>query len=321
MAVYTDLSDDDLSALLSTYDLGEPLALKGIAEGVENTNFLLETTKGRFILTLFEKRVDVNDLPFFMGVMDVLARAGIPAPAPMPLRTGALIGMVRGKACVIISFLSGLSPRRPTSAHCRAIGEVLARMHDTLAQSALRRPNALSVTTWGSLIRPRLDQAEALRPGLARAVEADLRALESAWPDGLPSSVIHADLFPDNALFVADRLGGVIDFYFACTDACAYDLAVCLNAWCFEPDRSFNLTKGMAMIAGYQRVRKLEPSERAALPLLARGAAMRFFATRLADWTATPSGALVRPKDPLDYADRLDFHRSAGSANDYGLKD
>lgn len=318
MAVYTDLSDDDLDALLAAYDLGRARAFKGIAEGVENSNFLLETDAGRFILTIFEKRVRPEDLPFFMGVMAQLAAAGVPAPQPMPLRAGGLIGQVKSKPCAIVTFLNGLSPRRPSAAQCRAIGEGLARLHAALADFPTQRANALSVTAWADLIAPHTALADSLRPGLSSDIAADLAALKRSWPHALPHGVIHADLFPDNALFLGETLGGVIDFYFACTDALAYDLAICLNAWCFEADRSFNLTKGMALIAGYQSVRQLTSEERAALPILARGAAMRFFATRLADWSAAPPGALVRPKDPLEYADKLAFHRRAESASAYG---
>ena len=318
MAVYTDLSDEDLAAVLAGYDLGAPLALKGIAEGVENSNFYLETEAGRFILTIFEKRVAGADLPFFMGVMERLGRAGFPAPRPMPARDDGFLTDVRGKPAAIVSFLSGVSPKRPSAAQCRAIGESLARMHAALEDFGPGRRNALSVESWGALVRPRLADADALRPGLAESLAGDLDAVEAEWTDQLPRGIIHADLFPDNALFLGNVVGGVIDFYFACEDALAYDLAVCLNAWCFEPRGAFNLTKGMALIAGYEAVRALTDDERHALPMLARGAAMRFLATRLADWKATPAGALVKPKDPLEYADRLEFHRSARSAADYG---
>ncbi|MES1202639.1 MAG: homoserine kinase [Pseudomonadota bacterium] len=317
MAVYTDLTDEELSALLALYDLGRPLSFKGIAEGVENSNFLLETETGRFILTIYEKRVARADLPFFMGLMEHLADRGFPAPRPMHTREGAALSETRGKACAIVTFLNGLSPKKPSVAQCRAAGEALARMHKALEDFSGARGNALGHDAWAPLIAPRLALAEELRPGLRDAVSADLRVV-SAWPRSLPLGVIHADLFPDNMLFMGDRIGGAIDFYFACTDFLAYDLAVCLNSWCFEPRGAFNLTKGKAMIAGYAKVRALTAEERDALPRLARGAALRFFATRLHDWTETPAGALVKPKDPLEYADKLEFHRRAKSAADYG---
>ena len=317
MAVYTDLSEEELETLLAAYDLGAPLSFKGIAEGVENSNFLLDTTAGRFILTIYEKRVARGDLPFFMDLMGALAAAGFPAPQPMRTRAGAVLVEARGKACAIVTFLNGVSPRKPNTAQCRAAGQALARMHATLSDFQGRRANALGPRAWAGLVMQRLALADSLRPGLAASAAADLAAL-AAWPPGLPAGAIHADLFPDNVLFLGDGVNGVIDFYFACTDYLAYDLAICLNAWCFEQRGAFNLTRGQAMIAGYESVRALNAAERAALPVLCRGAAMRFFATRLADWAETPPGALVRPKDPLEYADKLDFHRRAKSAADYG---
>ncbi|GAN00131.1 homoserine kinase [alpha proteobacterium U9-1i] len=318
MAVYTHLSDTELNALLADYDLGEATGFHGIAEGVENTNFALTTTKGRFILTLFEKRVAEADLPFFVGVMARLAERGFPAPQPAPTKAGARITRVKEKPAAIVSFLDGVWPRAPNARHCAVIGEALARMHNALSGFETERRNALGPQGWAPLIEPNLRLADELRPGLAADISADLAHTVSSWPRDLPRGVIHADLFPDNAMFVGERLSGVIDFYFACTDFLAYDLAVCLNAWCFERERDFNFTKGQAMIAAYEKVRPLTNAERDALPLLARGAALRFFATRLADWSATPEGALVKPKDPLEYANKLAFHRTARNVADYG---
>jgi homoserine kinase type II len=318
MAVYTTLSDADLAALLRGYDLGYLVSCEGIAEGVENSNFALVTARGRYILTVFEKRTAEADLPFFMAVMARLAERRFPAPQPVPLRSGGYLTRVHDKPAAIVSFLDGAWPRAPTLAHCAAVGTALARMHVALFGFAPTRANALSVAGWEKLIKPRLTEAEALRPGLARLVESDMTEVRGRWPSTLPKGAIHADLFPDNALFVGDRLTGVIDFYFACTDFLAYDLAVCLNAWCFTEAHEYDLEHGRAMIGAYQAVRPLSDAERAALPTLARGAALRFFATRLADWTETPPGALVQPKDPLEYADKLAFHRSAKGAADYG---
>ncbi|HVY03297.1 MAG TPA: homoserine kinase [Caulobacterales bacterium] len=318
MAVYTDLTDEERDAVMAAYDLGALRAFKGIAEGVSNSNFFMETERGRFILTIFEFRFVEAELPFFMDVMARLAERGFPAPQPLPTRDGALLTRVRGKPAAIVTFLSGVSPKRPNVAQCRNIGAALARMHAALDGFTQTRANALGPDGWPSLIVPRLALAESLRAGLAASIDADLSDVRGRWPRDLPTGVIHADLFPDNALFVDDRIGGVIDFYFACTDALAYDLAVCLNAWCFEERGEYNITKGRALIGGYESVRALTNAEREALPLLARGAAIRFFATRLADWSETPPGALVRPKDPLEYADKLDFHRKARSASDYG---
>lgn len=317
MAVYTTLSDDDVAALLAQYDIGSALKCEGIAEGVENTNYKLTTPTGRYILTIFEKRVEEADLPFFMGVMERLAARGFEAPKPIATRDGALLTRVRGKPAAIVSFLDGAWPRHTELWHCAAIGDALARMHVALEGFEGVRPNALSVLGWETLIVPRMLEVEALRPGLAALITKDMMNVRGAWRDDLPRGVIHADLFPDNALFDGGALTGVIDFYFACTDVLAYDLAVCLNAWCFDGPR-YDIERGRAMIASYRRVRQLSNLERAALPVLAYGAALRFFATRLADWTATPAGATVTPKDPLEYADKLAFHREARGAAFYG---
>ncbi|MCA8886743.1 MAG: homoserine kinase [Hyphomonadaceae bacterium] len=317
MAVYTALSDEDVAALLTRYDIGPVLSCEGIAEGVENTNYKLTTPNGRYILTIFEKRVAAADLPFFIAVMERLAARGFPAPKPIAARAGAFLTRVSGKPAAIVSFLDGVWPRQTALWHCAAIGETLARMHVALAGLSGSRQNALSIAGWETLLAPRLAEAEKLRPGLAESVRQDMATVRAAWRDDLPSGVIHADLFPDNALFVGDTLTGVIDFYFACTDALAYDLAVCLNAWCFDGG-TYDLERGRAMIAAYESVRPLSALERETLPTLARGAALRFLATRLADWAATPAGATVTPKDPLEYADKLAFHRAAREAPDYG---
>jgi homoserine kinase type II len=310
MAVYTVLSDADVAALLAAYELGEALAFEGVAEGVENTNYKLTTPAGRFILTIFEKRTRAADLPFFMAVMEQLAAKGFAAPRPIATRAGAYLTEVKGKPAALVSFLDGEWPRKWEVSHCAAVGAALARMHVALEGFAGARANALSVDGWEALIAPRLAQVEALRPDLAALIERDMREVRAAWPTGIPRGVIHADLFPDNALFVGDRLTGVIDFYFACTDFLAYDLAVCLNAWCFVEEREYSVERANAMIGAYESVRPLTAPERTAMPILARGAALRFFATRLADWSATPDGATVTPKDPLEYADKLAFWRT-----------
>ncbi|MGD9980907.1 MAG: homoserine kinase [Hyphomonadaceae bacterium] len=318
MAVYTALSDEDIAALLALYDIGSAVKSEGVAEGVENTNYKLITSKGRYILTLFEKRVAERDLPFFMAVMERLAQRGFEAPQPIATRGGDYLTRVKGKPAAIVSFLDGVWPRKTELQHCAAIGDALARMHVALEGFTMERANSLSLEGWEVLIEPRLAEAEALRPGLAALIERDMAEARAAWPGALPRGVVHADLFPDNALFESAKLGGVIDFYFACTDFLAYDLAVCLNAWCFREEQEYDLARGRAMIDAYAAVRPPTDAERAAVPILARGAALRFFATRLTDWIATPNDAQVTPKDPLEYADKLAFHRTAQSAADYG---
>lgn len=319
MAVYTEVPDDELSAFVAGYDIGAVLAAKGIAEGVENSNFLLHTEAGFFILTLYEKRVRESDLPFFIGLMEHLAAKGLVCPQPVKNRKGEALGRLAGRPAAIVTFLDGMGVKRPGTAHCGAVGEALARLHLAGADFPMTRENALSVAGWRPLFEAARDRADTVTPGLRDAAEAALVALERDWPKGLPSGVIHADLFPDNVFFIGPKLSGLIDFYFACTDGFAYDLAICLNAWCFEQDGSYNLTKGQAMIAGYRRVRELTGPEIDALPILCRGAALRFMLTRLVDWLNVPPGALVRPKDPLEYYRKLRFHQRAESAADYGL--
>jgi homoserine kinase type II len=319
MAVYTDVGDADLEELLQEYDLGAVLSFKGIAEGVENSNFLLRTEAGTFILTLYEKRVAEADLPFFLGLMEHLAERGIRCPLPVKARDGEALRRVAGRPAAIISFLEGMWVRRPRTQHCSALGLALAEMHEAGRDFPLRRANALSRDDWRPLFELSRSRADTVEPGLEAFVAAELAFLESAWASGLPEGVIHADLFPDNVFFLKDRLSGLIDFYFACNDLLAYDLAICLNAWCFEADNSFNVTKGRALIKGYEEVRPLSPSERDALPVLARGAALRFLLTRLYDWLTVPMDALVTPKDPREYLRRLRFHQKVDSAADYGL--
>ncbi len=318
MAVYTEVPDEALAAFLSAYDLGQLLSYKGIAEGVENTNFFLHTTAGSYVLTLYEKRVSEGDLPFFLGLMEHLAARGLACPQPVRDRAGQALGRLCGRPAVIVTFLEGIAVRRPGARHCRALGSALAGLHAAGADFAVRRPNALSLPAWPDLFAQAEHQADGVAPGLAVRTRDALAGLQADWPEGLPGGVIHADLFTDNVFFLGEAVSGLIDFYFACNDAFAYDLAICLNAWCFEADGAFNVTKGRAMIQGYEGVRPLTPPEVAALPSLARGAALRFMLTRLVDWLNVPPGALVKPKDPLEYDRKLAFHRRATSAGDYG---
>ena len=311
MAVYTDITDDELATLLADYDLGAAVSFKGIVEGIQNSNFLLETETGRYFLTVYEKGVRPEDLPFFLGLTRWLAEHGFPCATPIVDRQGRMLRTLRGKPCALVTYLLGLSVRRPSVAHCREAGESLAALHLAGEGFALQRANDLGQAAWAALFAPLKDAAEALKPGLAATIEGDLARLARDWPQGLPQGVIHADYFPDNVFFQGGRFAAAFDFYFACNDALAYDVAVALNAWCFEPDGSFNITSARALVAGYERLRPLSGPERAALPILAHGAAMRFFLTRLQDWGATPAGALVRPKDPLEYERKLAVHRAA----------
>jgi homoserine kinase type II len=319
MAVYTDVTDEEINEFLAGYDLGTLLSYKGIAEGVENSNFLLHTSKGYFILTLYEKRVAAADLPFFLNLMEHLAARGLTCPQPVRSRSGEALGRLAKRPAAIVTFLDGVWIRRPSAAHCGAVGTALAELHLAGADFGMTRRNGLSVEGWRPLYEAAAPRADTVASGLRETVATELAKLERDWPRELPQGVIHADLFPDNVFFIGDRLSGLIDFYFACTDALAYDVAVCLNAWCFEPDLSYNMTKGRALLYGYMRKRPLSVPETAALPLLCRGAALRFLLTRLVDWLSVPPGALVRPKDPLEYYRKLRFHQTNASARDYGI--
>jgi homoserine kinase type II len=319
VAVYTDVVAEDLGAFLADYDIGELLAYKGIAEGVENSNFLVHTSRGYFILTLYEKRVSAEDVPFFLALMEHLHARGITCPQPVKNKRGEVLGRVAGRPAAVITFLDGMWIRRPAPSHCAALGAALAKLHLAGLDFAKSRANALSLAGWRALYQHCSARANEVQRDLAQFLAAELAYLEQAWPPNLPQGVIHADLFPDNVFFLGNKLSGLIDFYFACTDALAYDVAICLNAWCFETDHSYNVTKGRSLLQAYTQVRPLSEEERAALPLLARGAALRFLLTRLVDWFDVPPGALVRPKDPFEYYRKLRFHQAVASARDYGI--
>ncbi|MEX0814425.1 MAG: homoserine kinase [Dongiaceae bacterium] len=319
MAVYTEVSDDELDAFVAQYDIGRIASCKGIAEGVENSNYLLHADDGAYILTLYEKRVARRDLPFFLGLMEHLAGHGIACPTPIKGRDGVALRELCGRPAAIVTFLEGLWPRRPTPRHCQLLGDALARMHVAGRDFPLRRQNDLSVAGWRRLFEATTDRADEVRAGLAEELAGELADLYARWPTALETGVIHADLFPDNVFFLGDRLSGVIDFYFACDDFLAYDLAICLNAWCFESDGSFNVTKARLMLTAYGKARPISAAEIDALPLFARGSALRFLLTRLYDWLNHPEGALVKPKDPLEYLHRLRFHARVRGPGAYGL--
>lgn len=319
MAVYTDVTEVELANCLKSYDIGTLLSYKGIAEGVENTNFLMRTTKGTFILTLYEKRVNKDDLPFFLGLMEHLAARNLSCPLPVHRNDGEILSELAGRPAAIITFLEGMWLRKPQPKHCRELGVAIANFHIKGQDFEIKRQNGLKLSDWRPLWNLARDRADTVQPGLVTEIDTQLDELEGNWPKDLPSGVIHADLFPDNVFFIGDELSGLIDFYFACNDTFAYDISICINAWCFEADGAFNMTKAMAFFKGYESVRKLESAEREAMPLLARGSAMRFFLTRLYDWINVPAGAFVVKKDPLEYLRRVRFHQSIKNPSEYGL--
>ncbi len=311
MAVYTPVSADDLAGFLAGYDVGHAISFKGIAEGVENSNFLLETTGGRFILTLYEKRVEAGDLPWFLALMGHLAAKGLPVPGPIADSSGAVLQVLNGRPACLIEFLPGVSVTEPSPAAAHEVGVALGRMHAAVADFTAPRANALGPASWPPLAARcdgRLGEIDAALPGL---VSAGLAAIAD-WPAPLPQATIHADLFPDNVLLLDGRVTGLIDFYFACTDARAYDVAVTHAAWCFSADgRHYHADRAAALLAGYAEVIALEPTEIATLPRLAAGAALRFTLTRAFDWLNTPAGALVTRKDPMAFARRLGWYLDA----------
>ena len=323
MAVYTEVSDEALRAFLTDYPLGELVSFRGIAEGVENSNYALKTTTGDYILTLYERRVDPAELPWFLGLMDHLVHRGLACPAPVPGRDGQALRALAERPAAICTFLPGVWPRRIRPGHLAPLGDALARLHLAGADFAPTRRNALGPAGWAPLLERSRADGDAVQPGLIAALDQALTSILAEWPAGLPVGHIHADLFPDNVFFMEEagealRVSGIIDFYFACTDLLAYDIAVCLNAWCFEPDFSFNVTRARALLRAYSAIRPLSAEERAALPVLCRGAALRFLLTRLFDWVNTPSGAMVTRKDPLEYFRKLRFFLSAENAEAVG---
>ena len=313
MAVYTHLAAEDLAGLIGEYDVGALVSAKGIAEGVSNSNWLLETTAGRFILTMYERRIDTADLPFFLGLLDHLAGKGCPVPRTIHDRSGAAFRTIDGKAVALIEFLPGVSVDRPRREQARAVGEALAGIHLAAADYRAERSNAMDLAAWRSMLGDCSEVGLAgIDPSLPTLVREELGFLEAEWPRDLPRSVIHADLFPDNVLMLGDKVSGLIDFYFACADITAYDLAVTHAAWCFAPDGAFRPDIAAALMAGYETARPLSAQESAALPVLARGAAMRFLASRAYDWLHTPPDALVTRKDPMAFARRLEFYTATG---------
>jgi len=319
MAVYTEISDSQLAEFLQDYEIGTAVSCKGIAEGVENSNYLLFTERGPYILTLYEKRVALGDLPFFLGLMEHLAAKNVPCPTPIHGLDGNVLRSLCGKPAAITSFLSGVSPTSPNLAHCKNVGLGLADLHINGSNYSARRKNSLSRDGWEKLFLLVEDKADHITPGLTKLIRSEIDYLKEFWPDDLPNGIIHGDLFPDNVFFKDNQLTGLIDFYFACNDFFAYDLAICLNAWCFESDFSFNRHKAKNMTLAYNNRRPLTPSELSALPMLARGAALRFLTTRLFDWLNLVEGALVKPKDPMEYVHKLRFHQSIKNASIYGI--
>ena len=318
MAVYTEVSEVALSRHLEQYDIGAVLSLKGIAGGVENTNYLLHTEAGEYILTLYEKRVAKEDLPFFIGLMDHLAHNEFNCPKPIRMRSGEALGELEGRPACIVSFLEGMEVSYPKSEHAFRAGVTLACLHQAATGFSIKRKNALGPNGWQPLFEDNIDRADEVEAGLEHLLRSQLPDITSQWPDNIPTGVIHADFFKDNVFFLNGDVSGVIDFYFACNDLLAYDLAIAINAWCFDKELAFQRDLATAIVSGYQSIRPLEEAEFQALPLLARAAALRFLLTRLNDWLHVPEDALVIPHDPKAFSARLRFFAAISDPTEMG---
>lgn len=319
MAVYTNVADKDIEGLLAHYDIGSLQKLTAIAEGVENSNYLLETDQAKFILTLYEKRVDQSALPFYLGLMEHLADKGVPCPTPIHADDGEVLHELCGRPAAIVSFMEGRSTRKIRNEHCQELGAHMARMHLAGDGFKLTHTNHFSLDSWHELFQKSKDRCHEVNPVLEKDIIEELEWITEHWPKTLPTGVIHADLFPDNVFFKEHKLSGIIDFYFSCNDFLLYDVAIVLNAWCFESSYEFNITKAKQLLRSYQQVRPISDEELEALPVLASGAAMRFLLTRLHDWLNPVEGALVTPKSPIEYLDKLRFHKGIYKKDAYGL--
>jgi len=320
MAIYTKLSESKLREFFSKYNLGNFINYKEIKEGIENTNYFIETEKGKFILTLYEKRVDEKDLPFFMSLMKNLFDKNFPSPQPIINKNGNYISEISGKKAAVVSFLDGSEKKNLNPDNCYEIGIQTAKLHLITKNLTGKRENKLSINSWRKIYKKIENECPKIHVKLAETIEKNLNEIENDWPQNIPSGIIHADLFPDNIFFKKEKLSGIIDFYFSCYDFYAFEIAICLNALCFEGRKenlSFNVTKAKKFIDGYSEIRKLSEEEKKSLKILCQGAAMRFLLTRVFDYLNLTKGAIVKIKDPIEYLKRLEFHNSVKSYKDY----
>tara|TARA_B100000029_G_scaffold505796_1_gene587187 strand:- start:1001 stop:1969 length:969 start_codon:yes stop_codon:yes gene_type:complete len=320
MAVYTKLTENNLKDFFIKYDLGKVLNYKGIKEGIENTNYFIKTEKGKFILTLYEKRVDEKDLPFFIGLMRNLYDKNFPSPEPIINKNGNYISEISGKKAAIVSFLDGNAKGNLSPNNCHEIGIITAKLHLITKNLSGKRENKLSINSWRKIYNKVKNDCSKIHQNLPKIIEKNLDEIENNWPKNIPSGIIHADLFPDNIFFKKNKVSGIIDFYFSCNDYYAFEIAICLNALCFEGQKenlSFNVTKAKKFIDGYSSIRKLTEEEKKSLKILCQGAAIRFLLTRVFDYLNLTKGAIVKIKDPVEYLKRLEFHNSVKNYEDY----
>ncbi len=320
MAVYTKLNSKKIEEILSNYNLGKLDSFKGIEEGIENTNYFLSIDKKKFILTIYEKRVKSEDLPFFSDLMSSLNKANFKCPAPISNNNNETISNFEGKKLMIVSFLEGQAKENLSPDNCKSIGLEVAKMHKLTKSLKLNRQNDLSINSWRSLFNSVKDRCENIHKDLPRLIEENLNDVEKNWPKNLPKGIIHADLFHDNIFFIKDKFSGVIDFYFSCEDFFAFEIAICFNALCFDGQKSnlsFNVTKAKNLIDGYSSIRKLSEDELNSIKVLSQGAALRFLLTRVFDSLNKVEGAIVKIKDPMEYLTRLEFHKNSKNHEDY----
>ena len=320
MAVYTKLSENNLKDFFSKYNLGKLLKFQGIQEGIENSNYFVKTDSGKFILTIYEKRVEEKDLPFFMGLMKNIFNKNFPSPEPIINKNGNYITEIFGKKAAVVSFLEGASKKNLTPGNCHEVGIYTAKLHMITKNLNIKRTNRLSVNSWRLIYKKIQRDCSKIYPDLTKIIERNLEVIEDQWPKNIPRGIIHADLFPDNIFFKGSKLTGIIDFYFSCYDFYALEIAICLNALCFEgknENLSFNVTKAKKFIDGYSSIRKLAEEEKESLKILCHGAAMRFLLTRVFDYLNLTEDALVKIKDPVEYLKRLEFHNSVKNYQDY----
>ena len=321
MAVYTKIKKDELEDFLKNYDIGNLIEYEEIAEGVENSNFKIITSQDTIILTIFEKRVSSNDLPFFIELMNYLDTKEYKCPKPIADIKGNYISYLKQKPCTIVSFIRGKWVKNIKNIHCQQLGKNLAKLHALTKDFKLKRENSMGYHTWDSLFKNFRSEKNIQYKEIYKIISDELTFLSNNWPKNLPSGIIHADLFQDNVFFEDNSFTGIIDFYFACYDFYAYELAVTLNAWCFEKDQSFNTTKARLILAEYQKEKALSIEEKESFPILSRGAALRFLLTRLNDLIFHSPKHFVQPKDPHEYLEKLYFHQAIGSINEYGFAD
>ena len=320
MAVYTKFSQINIEEILSNYNLGKLDMFKGIEEGIENTNYFLSVNGIKFILTVYEKRIKSEDLPFFSNLMSELNKANFKCPVPILNKQNETLTDYKGKKLMIVSFLEGKAKKNLSPSNCKSIGIEVAKMHNITKNFKLKRQNDLSINSWRNLFNSIKDKCTKINKNLPKLIEENLTDVEKNWPKNLPRGIIHADLFHDHVFFKGNKLSGIIDFYFSCEDFFAFEIAICFNAVCFDgmkDNLSFNVTKAKNFINGYTSIRELNDQEKNSIKVLSQGAALRFLLTRVFDTLNKVDGAIVKVKDPMEYMKRLEFHKNSKSFEDY----